>query len=116
MMPSLIIATEYYGLGLDKIIGTSIPAAEHSTITSWTKAGEKDAFKNMLTQYPEGLVAVVSDSYDVYNACKNLWGGELKKMILERKGTLVVRPDSGDPPVIVVELLNILGEAFKEQV
>ena len=53
--------------------GTSIPAAEHSTITSWTKAGEIDAFRNMLTQYPKGLVAVVSDSYSIYNACENLW-------------------------------------------
>ena len=40
-----------------------MPAAEHSTITSWTKAGEKAAFENMLRQYPEGIVAVVSDSY-----------------------------------------------------
>jgi nicotinic acid phosphoribosyltransferase len=29
-------------------------------------------------------------------------------------GRLVVRPDSGDPPVIVVQLLDILGEAFAE--
>merc|ERR1719155_368161 len=35
-------------------------------------------------------------------------------MIVNRKGRLVVRPDSGDPPVIVVQLLDILGEAFKE--
>merc|ERR1719399_1254829 len=61
-MPALCILHHYYKLGLDKVIGTSIPAAEHSTITSWTKAGEIEAFRNMLTQYPEGLVAVVSDS------------------------------------------------------
>lgn len=96
-MPALCLMHEYYGLGLDKIIGTSIPAAEHSTITSWTKPGELDAFRNMLTQYPKGLVAVVSDSYDIYNACKNLWGTELKQMILDREGVLVVRPDSGNP-------------------
>merc|ERR1719453_2308368 len=60
------------------VAGISIPAAEHSTITSWGREGELQAFDNMLTQYPEGLVAVVSDSYDVFNACEKLWGGELK--------------------------------------
>ena len=58
------------------------------------------------------LVAVVSDSYDIFNACSNLWGGVLKDKVLQRDGTLIVRPDSGDPPTIVVEVLNRLGEAF----
>eukprot|EP00908_Phaeocystis_cordata_P016901 Transcript_28221.p4 GENE.Transcript_28221~~Transcript_28221.p4 ORF type:complete len:227 (-),score=137.28 Transcript_28221:386-1066(-) len=66
----------------------------------------------MLTSYPEGLVAVVSDSYDIYNACKTLWGKELVELIKNRKGCLVVRPDSGDPPVIVCEVLELLAEAF----
>lgn len=61
-----------------------IPAAEHSTITSWQRDGEVDAYRNMLTQYPTGMVAVVSDSYDIFNACSNLWGGELKEMIEKR--------------------------------
>jgi len=98
------------------VAGLSIPAAEHSTITSWGREGEKDAFKNMLEAYPTGLVAVVSDSYDVFSACKDLWGRELKEMIVNREGVLVVRPDSGDPPIIVPQLLDILGEAFKEGV
>jgi nicotinamide phosphoribosyltransferase len=98
------------------VAGLSIPAAEHSTITSWGREGELDAFRNMLDQYPEGLVAVVSDSYDVFNACTKLWGSDLKEKIKNRKGTLVVRPDSGDPPVIVPQLLDLLGEAFKEDV
>ena len=70
----------------------------------------------MLDQYPEGVVAVVSDSYDVFNACTNLWGKQLKEKIKNRKGRLVVRPDSGDPPVIVPQLLDLLGEAFAEDV
>ena len=47
----------------------SIPASEHSTITSWGREGELDAFRNMLKQFPQGLVACVSDSYDIYTAC-----------------------------------------------
>ncbi|MEI6649968.1 MAG: nicotinate phosphoribosyltransferase [Candidatus Moraniibacteriota bacterium] len=96
----------------EQMAGFSIPAAEHSTITSWGKDHEVDAFRNMLEQFPEGLVAVVSDSYDIFKACRELWGGELREKVLERNGALVVRPDSGDPATVVVEVLNILGEAF----
>jgi nicotinamide phosphoribosyltransferase len=69
----------------------------------------------MLTQYPEGIVAVVSDSYNIYDACEKLWGKELKDIIANRKappGKLVVRPDSGDPKTIVVEVLDRLAKNF----
>ena len=125
-MAALLMAKRYYKgatvpLPTDPSIklpvaGLSIPAAEHSTITSWGRENELDAFRNMLTQYPTGLVAVVSDSYDVYNACENYWGKELKSMVQQRDGRLVIRPDSGDPPVIVPQLLDILGKAFAEDV
>ena len=42
--------------------------------------------------------------YDIYNACNTLWGKELVDLIKSREGRLVVRPDSGDPPVIVCEV------------
>ena len=58
----------------------------------------------MLTQFPDGLVACVSDSYDIWNACGKLWGERLKSLVEQRKGTLVVRPDSGDPPTVVVKV------------
>jgi nicotinamide phosphoribosyltransferase len=106
----LLLLKNYYHA--DTPAGFSIPAAEHSTITSWGKDHEVDAFRNMLEQYPNGLVAVVSDSYDIFNACENLWGKELHDSIVNRNGTLVVRPDSGYPPSIVVQVLNTLGQAF----
>lgn len=102
-------ARRYYGCD---IAGFSIPAAEHSTITTWGRDGEYEAFKNMLTQFPSGLVACVSDSYDIWNACEHVWGEQLKDIIVNREGSLVVRPDSGDPPEVVVKVLNILGNKF----
>lgn len=105
----LLVAREYYGASMP---GFSIPAAEHSTICSWGRAKEAQAYENMLDQYPEGLVAVVSDSYDIYNACENIWGGSLKEKVLARNGTLVIRPDSGDPKVVLPKVLNILKKAF----
>ncbi|MDA1017055.1 MAG: nicotinate phosphoribosyltransferase [Planctomycetota bacterium] len=108
-LSGLVVARQYYG---EHMAGFSIPAAEHSTVTSWGREGEVDAMRNMLVQFPEGLVAVVSDSYDIFHACSELWGRELKDEVLGRNGTLVVRPDSGDPPTTVVKVLDLLGEAF----
>jgi nicotinamide phosphoribosyltransferase len=105
---ALTFIQEYYNS--DNMFGFSIPAAEHSTITSWEKTHEADAYRNMLDQYPEGLVAVVSDSYDVYYACEKLWGEVLKEDILGRNGTLVVRPDSGVPQDVVLKCVEILGD------
>lgn len=96
----------------EPMAGFSIPAAEHSTMTSWGREHEVDAYRNMLESYPEGLVAVVSDSYDIFWACRHIWGDVLKEEIMQRDGTLVIRPDSGDPPTVVVKVLGILGEQF----
>ena len=103
------LGIDYYGADMP---GFSIPAAEHSTITSWGRENETDAYRNMLESYPEGLVAVVSDSYDIFHACRHIWGEVLKDEVMQRDGTLVIRPDSGDPPTVVVKVLNILGEQF----
>ena len=102
------LAMKYYGA---EMCGHSIPASELSTITSWGRDREEDAFENMLAQYPEGLVACVSDSFDIYEACR-IWGTKFKEKILGRQGTLIVRPDSGDPPTVVAQVLDILGEQF----
>lgn len=108
-MHALRLARDHYG---ETMAGFSIPAAEHSTITSWGQEHEVDAYRNMLHQYPTGLVAVVSDSYDIYHACEALWGGVLRDEVLKRDGTLVVRPDSGYSPEVVLKCLAILGEKF----
>ncbi|XP_048587754.1 nicotinamide phosphoribosyltransferase [Nematostella vectensis] len=107
----IVMARNYYGCEMG---GFSVPAAEHSTITTWGKDGEVDAFRNMLLKFPTGIMACVSDSYDIWNACTNIWGQQLKELVVSRegKGTLVVRPDSGDPPKVVVKVLNLLGKAF----
>jgi nicotinamide phosphoribosyltransferase len=102
-------ARKYY---CERMASNSIPAAEHSTITSWGRQFEGDALENLLNKYPTGLVSGISDSFDIYNACANIWGTRLREKILLREGTLVVRPDSGNPPEVVVKVLDILGEKF----
>ena len=111
----ILAARRYYGA---EMAGFSIPAAEHSTITSWGKENEKEAYANMLDQFsgPDKLVAVVSDSYDLWNAIDNIWGEELKDKVQRTGGTLVVRPDSGDPINIVTETVERLMNNFGYEV
>ena len=108
-LEALVVGSKYYN---EKCAGNSIPASEHSTITAWGKDNEVNAYRNILEKYPTGLVACVSDSYDIYNACDNLWGGELKDMVMARDGCLIVRPDSSDPVMIVTDVVARLGNKF----
>merc|ERR1712232_425444 len=68
--------------------------------------------RNMLAQYPKGLVACVSDSHGIFQACETYWGTELKSEIEQRDGVLVVRPDSGELPGIVLQVLEKLEGRF----
>merc|ERR1712190_648109 len=104
-----MLAKECYA---EDFAGFSIPASEHSTMTSWGREKEVEAMRNMLTQYPKGIVACVSDSYDIFNACTEYWGTQLKDLIMQRDGFLVVRPDSGELPKIVIDVLEKLGSKF----
>lgn len=76
-------------------------------MTVWGEKGEESAFRNMLTRFPGSFVACVSDSYDLFHAVSDLWGGTLKADVIKhgaKGGCLVIRPDSGDPCDMVVEV------------
>lgn len=107
---ALLAARRYYGADM---AGFSVPAMEHSTVTSWGRENEVASYRNMVkvNGKPGGIVSAVSDSYDIFNACK-LWGTELKQDVLDSGATLVVRPDSGDPADIVLKCLKILDQYF----
>lgn len=93
------------------VYGNSVPATEHSATIVWGEENELDAYRNALRQYPEGLISIVSDSYDLRDAIK-MFGTELKGEIVNRKGKLVVRPDSGWPPTVLVQTLQDLEKYF----
>lgn len=111
-MTGVMYAIKYYGA--KDMPAFSIPAAEHSTITAFGRENEVEAYRNMLKQFakPDSFVAVVSDSYDIYNACENLWGGELRQEVIDSGATVIIRPDSGDPATVVLECVRILDSKF----
>ena len=106
-------ARRYYD---EPMAAFSIPAAEHSTITTWgkTEEGETAAYENMLKQYakPGSILAVVSDSYDIFKACDKIWGETLKQKVIDSGATVVIRPDSGDPVLTTLKVIQILAERF----
>jgi len=107
----VLAARAYYQ---EPMAGYSISAAEHSTITSWGREREVLAYRNMLQRFakPGGIVAVVSDSYDIFYAIREHWGKTLRDEVISSGATLVVRPDSGDPVAVVHQCVELLDEAF----
>ena len=75
---------------LEQIVETANATAQGDfstaiTIQSQDEIGTlADAFRNMLERYPRGVVACVSDSYDIFRACSEIWGRELRDAVLAR--------------------------------
>lgn len=111
----IIAAQQFYHADM---AGFSIPSAEHGTITSWGKKQETDAYRHLLNQFagPNKMIAVVSDSYDLYHAIQTIWGEDLAEQVKNNGGTVVIRPDSGDPLTIVIETIHTLMNKFGYQV
>ena len=82
------------------LIGASVPATEHSVMCMGTKEGEIETFRRLLNLYPEGILSVVSDTWNLWDVITK-YLPVLKDEILARKGKLVIRPDSGDPVDII---------------
>ena len=110
-LEALRVARNHYDAD---IAGYSIPAAEHSTITSWGKENEVEAYRNMVKMFGKkgGIYAVVSDSYDLKHAINVHWGETLKQEVIDSGATLVVRPDSGDPPAMVRMAVRALAAKY----
>ncbi|MPV85151.1 nicotinate phosphoribosyltransferase [Ostreibacterium oceani] len=110
-VPALVLAQSIYG---ESMAGFSIPAAEHSTMTAWGQSREKEAYENMIDTFggKGKAVAVVSDSYDLWHAIDHIWGELLHDKVTNNQGTIVIRPDSGDPVRTSLEAIERLMDKF----
>lgn len=89
-----VTAYNYYDAE-DGVFG-SVVASEHSVASSYgDEEGEFEYYKTLIENNPEGILSLVSDTYDYYNVLTNILP-KLKQEILARSGKLVVRPDSGN--------------------
>jgi len=114
-IPALLAGAQWYH---EPMAGFSIPAMEHSTVTSFGRNRELEAFRNMLQQFggPGKTIAMVVDSYDIDEAVGTLIGIDLKEEILASETTVVIRPDSGDPKIIVPRILRMLARSFGSEI
>jgi len=89
-----------YYPGDNGIVAGSCPATEHSVMCAGGRDAEFETFERLLDLYPSGTLAVVSDTYDLWQVCTDFLP-RLKSKIVARDGKLVIRPDSGDPELIL---------------
>ena len=104
-IPAIQAAESLYGANVEKeLVGTSIPATEHSIQCAY--GNDMEYLRNMINVvHPNGFVSVVSDGYDFWDVIGRVLPA-LKDDIMARNGgpigdRVVIRPDSGDPVLIV---------------
>lgn len=100
-------SNKYYA---GKYQGYSIPATEHSTVTSWGRLGEFAMIENYLETYKSyPIIACVLDSYNIFEAVNFVTSGRMKEKIESVDYPIfVIRPDSGDPIEVLKEIIAIL--------
>jgi nicotinamide phosphoribosyltransferase len=112
-LPAMLLGVEQYGADLASL-AFSVPATEHSVMTAKGEKGEYEVVDQLLEEYPNGILSVVADSYNIYEFVQHV-GTTWKDRILARNGRFVVRPDSTTlehprPGDLVVWILNSLWE------
>ena len=109
-----------------KAYGMSVSASEHSVMCTWSNSQTLDdlpAVEMMINLLREKvargdsfpIVSIVGDTYDIYRLTRDYIGGIYKQEIIElgkHGAKVVVRPDSGDPLTMCVEVIKILMEQF----
>ena len=96
-------AEDYYGANSDEeLVGCSVPSTEHSVMCMGGKETELETFRRLIKLHPEGVLAIVSDTWDFWKVITE-FAAELKDEIEARQpnalglAKVVFRPDSGNP-------------------
>jgi nicotinamide phosphoribosyltransferase len=102
-IPAIAYHEAYYNANIEnELVGTSIPATEHSVMCAYGDENEFNLFERLIKEvYPNGFFSVVSDTWDFWKVIGE-YLPKLKKEIMERDGRVVIRPDSGDPVKILI--------------
>lgn len=100
-IPGILYTEQFYGANVQReLVGTSIPATEHSVMCAYGR-DELASYKHLITEvYPNGLVSIVSDTWDLWKVVREILPA-LREEIMGRDGKVVIRPDSGDPVDII---------------
>lgn len=101
-IPAILHLENYYNANVEtELVGTSIPATEHSVMCAYGAENEEDTYKRLITDvYPKGFISIVSDTWNFWEVLDKIIK-PLKDTITARDGRVVIRPDSGDPVKII---------------
>lgn len=115
-VPVIGYVNHYYP-GDNGDVAFSVPASEHSVMCAGGEDDELETFDRLLTIFPEGILSVVSDTWDFFGVLTEILP-QLKDKIMARGGKLVIRPDSGNPADIIcgtVPATRLLPDGTPEQ-
>lgn len=120
-MQAIAVLYDFYGL--DEADDASMPAfsvlaTEHSVMGANADAANKNDYEalrmavNLLSKRGKGaIVSAVADLYEPFRFAK--WvSTDFKEQIEQSGGRFVVRPDSGVPKDVVLQIIEILMEGF----
>lgn len=101
-VPAIDLLERYYNADSNKeLIGGSVAATEHSVMCMGTIEDELGTFRRLICEvYPKGIVSIVSDTWDLWKVLTE-YLPQLKNEVINREGKVVIRPDSGDPVLII---------------
>ena len=103
---SVSFINKYYKGKDSPLVAASVPATEHSVMCMGGKETEKETYQKLIKLYPEGIISIVSDTWDYWKMLTETLP-EIKEEIEARQpnelgmNKLVIRPDSGDPVEVI---------------
>lgn len=115
-VPVIPYLEQHYNCDCEKEeVAFGSPSTEHSVMCSnyAVDGDEITLLRRLLTEiYPDTSFSVVLDSYDYWNVIDNILP-KLKKEIMEHRGCMLMRGDSGDCVEVVTKTVFKLWEQFK---
>jgi len=102
-IPAIQYLEQYYNTDVTKeLVGCSVPASEHSVMSSGSKEGEFETYRRLIEDvHPTGIVSLVSDTWNLWHVITDTLP-KLKDKIMTRDGgpdsldKVVIRPDCYD--------------------
>lgn len=112
----------YYAIQDVREFSQGTPSTEHSVMESYGEDQELEAYRDFLTRVrPNGTISMVSDTWNLWRTLTD-YLPQLKEIILNRQGRVLIRPDSGYPADIVcgardpyIDLDTLEGETKEEK-
>jgi len=118
-----IVDTMINSKTLNEMAGYSVAACEHNQAFSRGRDGEFDFIENLLEVYPNGILSVVADTFDLRKNVETVTSGKLRDLIMTRDGTYVIRPDSQllnddgsemSPAETISTIFSIMGKNLEQ--